>query len=45
MNKIKDLNKYLENVDRALKASSGALKEFWLREERKTKSKIVSLTK
>ncbi len=43
MNKIKRLTTYLEVVRNNVQSSTGELKEFWLREIRKTEVKIAGL--
>lgn len=43
MNNLKRLKVYLEVVTKNLTESTGALKEFWEREFRKTSSKIENL--
>ena len=45
MDKVKRLTTYLDKVQANLKDSSGALKEFWEREFRKTNAKIQALSK
>ncbi len=43
MNKLKRLITYLEVVRNNAQSSTGELKEFWLREVRKTEAKIAGL--
>lgn len=37
------LNKYLDHVRKNVSTSIGELKEFWVREERKTQSRISKI--
>ncbi len=43
--KITALKKYLEAVRRSVLTNTGASKEFWQREDKKTSAKIESLIK
>jgi hypothetical protein len=43
MSEVKRLNEYLEKVRASLRATKGEMKNFWLREERRTMARIAKL--